>query len=236
MENTLHAAGAGSGQVDGRPIELTASGRFVLVLAIASAGFGAWAAYQRHAVGEPARASHAASPQQVALQQADGAVAQLPQMNAPTVAQLTQELVKERSERNAQTAAWRALTEANRQQIASLNAGLQALDAKIDALQKTSQPLRSSRDGVVDAASSAKSLRKAVDAAKATAQVDVTSLPVETASAQSLNATGFGNGVVEIGGEKITVGQSFQPGETIVAIDPVSRSIVTNRRIINVTN
>jgi hypothetical protein len=239
MENALHVARPAGGQADERRVELTASGRLVLILAIAGASIGAWAAYQHYGSATPARVAQPAPHEQLAQQPA-GALQAAPAAPAgasvPPAAQLTQVLLKERRDHEIQIAAWRALNEVTRQQIAGLQSGLQALDGKIDAIQKTPPPVRLVHAGAADAVSSARALHSTLDATKTAADIDVASLPVETVSAQTLNVTGFGNGVVEIGNQKLMVGQLYQPGETIVAVDPVSRSIVTNRRIINVSN
>lgn len=235
MENALHAARAGSGQADERRVELTASGWLVVIVAIAGASIGAWAAYQHYGSAASARFPQAAQHEQAAQQQGSAPQTAPAGTSVPSVTQVTQVLVKERREHEIQIAAWRALNDVTKRQIASLQSSLQALDDRIDAVQKTSPP-RAVHAGVTDAASSARALHTTLDTTKAMTDIDVASLPVETVSAQTLNVMGFGNGVVEIGNQKLTVGQFYQPGETIVAIDPVSRSIVTNRRIINVSN
>lgn len=262
MENTLQSARAdGGAQFDGRRIELTASGKVVVMAAIAGAAFVGWSAYQHFSVPEPAVASarhtsaheqRAAVPTNTAAMtsepehagtnasaNANANASPMANVNAPSLAQMTQTLLKERVDHNVQTAAWRTVNDANRQQLANLTASLQALEAKVGALQRASQATpaaRVQREAVAEAAASAKNLSKAADTAKAATDVDVGSLPVESVSAQALGVGSFGNGVVEIGGQKLAAGQLFQAGETIVAIDPVSRSIVTNRRILNVTN
>ncbi|RKP47547.1 hypothetical protein [Trinickia fusca] len=257
MENTLQAARAdGGAQFDGRRIELTASGKVVVMAVIAGAAFVGWSVYQRYGAAEPAAVSarhavlaheqRAAAPTNTAVVASEpehagpsANTSSLASANAPSLAQMTQMLLKERADHNVQTAAWRTVNDANRQQLANLAASLQSLEAKVGALQRAAQATpaaRVPREAVAEAAASAKNLSKAADTAKAATDVDVGSLPVESVSAQALGVGSFGNGVVEIGGQKLTAGQLFQAGETIVAIDPVSRSIVTNRRILNVTN
>ena len=236
MDNALHAARAAGGQAEGHRVELTVSGWLTIVLAIAGVSIGACGAYQHYASAAPAHVPQAAQRQQPVPQQESEPQASPSGASVPSVTQLTQALVRERRDHDIQIAAWRAMNELTRQQIASLHSGLQALDEKIDAVQKMPPPpARAAHPGVADVVSSARALHATLDTAKAMADVDVASLPVETVSAQSLNVTGFGNGVLEIGDQKLAVGQAYQPGETIVAIDPVSRSIVTNRRIINVS-
>jgi hypothetical protein len=237
MENALHAARGAGSQPDGHRVELTVSGWLAIVLAIAGMTIGVCGAYQHYAPASPARVPPVAQHQQPMSLQESAPQAGPSGATTPSVAQLTQALVKERREHEIQIAAWRAMNEFTRQQIASLRLNLQGLDEKIDAIQKMPPPaVHAVHPGIADATSSAKALHTTLDTAKAMADIDVTSLPVETVSAQSLNVTGFGNGVVQIGDQKLTVGQAYQPGETIVAVDPDSRSIVTNRRIINVSN
>lgn len=227
MENTLQAARADDGGAQG--VELTAAGRLLIAAVIAGAGLGAWRGYEHYAA-----AAIAAAPRAVAAR----VVSATPVAGAASVPQpMTQALLQERAERRVQAAAWRTVADANRQQIAALAGQLQALESKIGALEKIPPAARASREAALaGAALSARAVRPALDAARDVAQVDVSSLPVEAVSAQSLNLTGFGNGVIQIGNQKLAVGQAFQPGEMIVAVDPVSRSIVTNRRILNITN
>ncbi|WP_206956322.1 hypothetical protein [Trinickia acidisoli] len=237
MENTLQAAGAGDGgRRAASGVELTAAGRLLIAAAIAAAGFGAWHGYQHYsAANAPVAAArpniaHLALAAPTSVASAESASA------ASKLTQLTQVLQQERAERDTQAAAWRSVADTNRQQIAALSAQLQTVESKLGALEKAPPASRVPHEQIADVASSARAVHPALDAAKNTAQVDVASLPVETVSAQSLNLTGLGNGVIQLGNQKLAVGQSLQPGETIVAVDPVSRSIVTNRRILNVTN
>ncbi|RDU98764.1 hypothetical protein [Trinickia dinghuensis] len=255
MENTLQNAGAvDSGRRETNAVELTAAGRLLIAAAIAAAGFGGWRAYQHYgafeapmAVMHPtvvrsasvprARAANAAAGAGTSSTASDAGIGSTASDSAVSkLAQVTDLLQQERAQRSTQAAAWRSVADTSRQQIAALSSQLQAVESKIDALEKAASASRASHEVVADVAASARAVRPALDAAKSTAQVDVASLPVETISAQSLNLTGLGNGVIQIGNQKLAVGQALAPGETIVAVDPVSRSIVTNRRILNVTN
>lgn len=229
MESTLQGAqAAGEGQPDRQSVEMTPLGRLVMILLTVGACFGGWVVYQNYG-----SATHSGAPASIQSKAPNQPQAAQHASNTPSVSQLEQVLLKERREHGAQLAAWRAVSDANKQQIADLALGLQTLDGKLDAIQKMPVPAKAVRD---DAAESAKALHKAVDTAKTSAAIDVASLPLESVTAQALNVSGFGKGVVGIGNQKLTVGQALQQGETIIAIDPESRSIVTNRRIINVTN
>ncbi|WP_157055883.1 hypothetical protein [Candidatus Burkholderia verschuerenii] len=230
MENTLPGDQA-SVAPGGSKVEMTPLGKLVMVLVAIGLAFAGWTYYQGQASG----AHTAAIGGHSVAQPVTHAVLRPPQVStaAPTAEQVSQELSRERHERAIQVAAWRAVSEAGRQQLADLTSAMQSLDAKVDAIQKMPTPPRPARDEIAEGA---KAVHKAADVAKATASIDVASLPIETVTAQAMNLTGFGKGVVGIGNLKLSVGQSLQQGETIVAIDPESRSIVTNRRIINVTN
>ncbi|WP_116138390.1 hypothetical protein [Trinickia diaoshuihuensis] len=243
MENTLQASGAAEGmRREAGGVELTAAGRLLIVALIAAVGFGCWLTYQRYdagkAPGAPVRAGSAHTPSNPAISAGGGTSgASIGSESAVSkLAQLTDTLQQERAVRSAQETAWRAMADTSRQQLAVLSSQLQAVESKISALERTAPVPRAPREEVADIAASARAVRAAMESAKSTAQVDVASLPVETATAQSLNLTGLGNGVVQLGTQKLAVGQALTPGETIVAVDPVSRSIVTNRRILNVTN
>ncbi|WP_143055736.1 hypothetical protein [Paraburkholderia hospita] len=228
MENTL-AGGQSSGAQSGAKIEMTLFGKVVLILLFVGAGVGGWFYSQGQGAG-----THATN-QVVRAAQASAHANTQPSLTSSGSApdHAAQDLAKERHERAVQIAAWRAVSDVNRQQLADLNASMQTLDAKLDAIQKMSTVPRPSKD---DAAESARAVHRAAEVAKVVAAIDVGSLPIETVTAQALNLAGFGKGIVGIGNQKLSVGQAWQQGETIVAIDPESRSIVTSRRIINVTN
>lgn len=255
MENTLQAAGAiENGRRETNGVELTAAGRLLIAAVIAATIFGGWVAYQRYdsakAPALPVRQSVAHPMAVAAADAASGAGVAGTSTAAGTgvealeskLAHLTDTLQQERAMHSAQAAAWRSVADTSRLQIAALSSQLQAVESKITAMEKAAPAAlaapaaRAPHEAVADMASSARAVHPALEAAKSTAQVDVGSLPVEAVSAQSLNLTGLGNGVIQLGTQKLAVGQAFTSGETIVAVDPVSRSIVTNRRILNVTN
>ncbi|MBR8085551.1 hypothetical protein KDX23_22715 [Burkholderia vietnamiensis] len=215
----------------GSKVEMTALGKLVMTLVAIGLAFAGWTYYQ----GQASRPHEAAGANHPAVPSVARATARPAQASTgvPSSDQVLQVLEKERHDHAVQVAAWRAVSESSRQQLADLAAAMEVLDAKVGAIQKMPAPSRPAKDEVAEGA---KAIHKAADAAKATASIDVASLPIETVQAQAMGLTGFGKGVVGIGGQKLSVGQSLQQGETIVAIDPESKSIVTNRRIINVTN
>ncbi|MGN6232426.1 MAG: hypothetical protein ACTHNZ_14855 [Trinickia sp.] len=252
MENTLQAAGAVQNERrETNGVELTAAGRLLFAAVIAATIFGGWAAYQRYDSAKapvvPMRQSVAHPAPVFAADAASGAGGAGTSRVAGTAGEsvesklthLIETLQQERAVHGAQAAAWRSVADTSRLQIAALASQLQAVESKITAMEKVAPAAAAAHvphEAVADVASSARAVHSALDVAKSTAQVDVGSLPVEAVSAQSLNLTGLGNGVIQLGTQKLAVGQALTPGETIVAVDPVSRSIVTNRRILNVAN
>lgn len=215
----------------GSKVEMTPLGKLVIALVAIGVGFAAWTYYQ----GQESRPHGVVGANHPGMQPVAREAARSSQTpaSAPSSDQVFRVLEKERRDRAIQVAAWRAVSESSRQQVADLASAMEALDAKVAAIQKMPAPPRPAKEEVAEGA---RAVHRAADAAKATASIDVASLPIETVAAQAMGLTGFGKGVVGIGGQKLSVGQSLQQGETIVAIDPESRSIVTNRRIINVTN
>lgn len=254
MENTLQAAGAVQNERrETNGVELTSAGRLLFAAVIAATIFGGWAAYQRYDSAKapvvPMRQSVAHPAPVFAADAASGAGGAGTSRVAGTAGEsvesklthLIETLQQERAVHGAQAAAWRSVADTSRLQIAALASQLQAVESKITAMEKVAPAAAAAaahvpHEAVADVASSARAVHSALDVAKSTAQVDVGSLPVEAVSAQSLNLTGLGNGVIQLGTQKLAVGQALTPGETIVAVDPVSRSIVTNRRILNVAN
>jgi len=239
-------AGHASGQ-----IVMTTRGWVILCALVCGLGIVGYKAWQGSRLGEVPGSAEQASPQ--ARPEVHGAPSGL--QSAPAVQrqagpastqQLTADVIRESQAREIQVSAWRAAAAANRQQIQAIADSLQSLDERVDAIEKaaaaapaaTLQPAQAhtTREGVTQVAAVSKSIHQALDTARATANLDVTSLPLQVIPAQTLNVTGFGNGVVQIGGQNLSVGQSLQKGETIMAVDPESHSIVTNQRIISVTN
>jgi hypothetical protein len=249
MENALHAARAvDDGQYEPGGVELTAAGRLLIAAAVVGTATAGWLAFLHY---EPVRApvalvhpkvSHSApggvndAVIGVAASGISSSSVAPAESGLSRLALVTEALQRERESYGARAAAWRLVAETNRQQIAALSSQLQAVESKVVAMEKAAPGSRAPREAVPDVAASTRAVHAAIDAAKTTAQVDVASLPVENISGQSLNVTALGNGVVQLGAQKLAVGELLTPGETIVAVDPVSRSIVTNRRILNVTN
>lgn len=233
--------------------EMTSSGWIVVLAILGGLGYGGYVAWQHNFTrlgrttaesAESTLVTRPLVPDTPARTLSGAAGIPAAQSSTPSPAQLTDELLRERRDRAIQAAAWRAVADTTRQQIAAIDGSLQDLDARIAAIQKVpptavaeaAKHTNAARDDAAQAAASSKSLHQSLDTARAAAGVDISSLPVESDSAQALNVTGFGNGVVEMGGRSLTVGHEYQNGETVIAIDPGSHSIVTNRRIINITN
>lgn len=239
----------GGAQPSGR-VEMTAAGWVVALAILGGLAYGGTVAWQHnfarqdHFEADAGPAMRVLVPDTPAVRSPAGSGGtRVVQSSLPSAAQLADQLLRERRDRAIQASAWRAVAETTRQQIAEIEGGLQDLDARVDAIQKTAiapaeptRPVHAPRDVAAQAAAASKSLHQELGATRAAVGVDISSLPVESDSAQALNVTGFGNGVVEIGGHGLAVGQEYQKGETVVAIDAGSHSIVTSRRIINVTN
>lgn len=238
MENTLTPPAAGADEQAGA-MAVTPLGKLLVLLVLLGGGLSAWRfgptilhAWTEAANGVRAHVEQHASP--VALK--------APAPGAPTgkprpaqAAQVSPEQAQ-RDHLMQVAAAGRALSEQNRQRIADLDSTMQGLDEKLSALeaQKPSSVTRAARE---QAAAAVKSLHATAAAVKEAASVDVATLPVETVSAASIGIVNLAKGAVSLaGGQQVPVGQALRSGETVVAVDPESHAIVTNRRIINVTN
>lgn len=236
----------GSGQASG-PVVMTVWGWFVVFAVVCGVGFFGYVGWQHFQPVNYLDGVVRAVPRAAAAPQIpEPATTPMPQAGTASAQQLSAELVRERRGREIQASAWRAAADANKQQLQAIADSLQSLEERVDVIQKavastptvSPQPaqVRAAREGVAQVAAASRSVHQALDTARAAANVDVTSLPLQSIPAQAMNITGFGNGVVQIGGQNLSVGQSLQKGETIVAVDPESHSIVTNQRIISVTN
>lgn len=223
---------------------MTVWGWVVVLAVVCGAGFFGWEHF--HLANYLGGVVHAVPRAAVAPQIPEPATATTSQAGPASAQQLADELVRERRAREIQASAWRAAADTNKQQLQAIADSLQSLEERVDVIQKavastpaaSPQPaqVRAAREGVAQVVAASRSVHQALDTARAAANVDVASLPLQSIPAQAMNITGFGNGVVQIGGQNLSVGQSLQKGETIVAVDPESRSIVTNQRIISVTN
>jgi len=237
---------SGSGQAS-EPVVMTVWGWIVVLSVVCGVGFFGYTAWQRlHLANDLGGVTRSVSRAVAPAQLPEPATGSVPQAGTASAQRLFDELVRERRTREIQVSAWRASADANKQQLQAIANSLQSLEGRVDVIQKavastpavSPQPaqVRAAREGVAQVVAASRSVHQALDTARAAANVDVTSLPLQRIPAQAMNITGFGNGVVQIGGQNLSVGQSLQKGETIVAVDPESHSIVTNQRIISVTN
>lgn len=155
---------------------------------------------------------------------------------SPSTAQAeTKHEVAVKADRSAQMntalqVAWKAAFDEQGKRLADAEKALQDLDALIAAIPKNA-PVKPKEDAV--AASHA--VRKNLEAAKAI-RVDVSALPIEFVTAEKSGISAFGKGAVSIGGEAMRVGSKLPSGEVLIAVDPESRTVVTDKRIVTVTN
>jgi hypothetical protein len=239
MESTINSPISGVEAEQPSGVRMTPLGFLVLVLVLLGAGYGSWRYISPTAFVAAPPVAQAARAQPAALPRSDRApqAAAASESSTHPAKQAEQEsrarISKAQSDQSIQNAVSRALSAQAREQIADLDANVRALEDVVKGLPKTQEPsVRAARTNALD---TAKMLHKKADDATATESVDVTTLPIETDSAASLNVTGFSKGGVVIGTQRLSVGQQISQGEVIVAIDPESHSIVTSRRIINVT-
>jgi hypothetical protein len=250
METTLTHAAIGR-EEQGETIAMTPLGKLLIVLALLGGGILAWkfgpSFVHARVNSVHARTAPQASPVSQKLPvpavPVVPAVPALPDLSArsQTIQSVRASAGQTQRDHLVQiTVAARAVAEQNRQRIAELDASMHELDDKLSELQAhkaTSVSRAVSRAPREEAAASAKTLHANVAAVKEAATVDVAALPVETVSAQSIGITNLTKGTVSLtDGQHVAVGQALRSGETVIAVDPESHAIVTNRRIINVTN
>jgi len=131
---------------------------------------------------------------------------------------------------NALQVAWKAAFDEQGRRLADAEKALQDLDALIAAIPKNvSVKPKEEAVGVSHV------VRKNLEAAKAI-RVDISALPIEFVTAEKSGISAFGKGAVSIGGESIRIGSKLPSGEVLVAVDPESRTVVTDKRIVTVTN
>jgi hypothetical protein len=239
MKNTLTASAAGADE-QAEAMAVTPLGKLLVVLVLLGGGFSAWKFGPTilHAWTEPTNAAHANVEQRTSPVTLEAAASAAHTAEKQQSAQATQ-ASPEQAQRDhlmLVAVAGRALAEQNRQRIVDLDSTLQGLDEKLGVLeaQKPSSVIRAARE---QAAAAVKTVHATAAAVKEAASVDVAALPVETVSAASIGIANLTKGAVSLaGGQQVAVGRALRSGETVVAVDPESHAIVTNRRIINVTN
>jgi hypothetical protein len=249
MENTLSPT-AGDDSEQGA-VAMTPLGKVLVLLLLVGGGFSAWTYGPNivHAVAEPVNVVRAhmqhAGPATAKVSAQSAVSVEKPKAAQPTPtaqpahAAPSAQAVAEQAQRDHLmqiSVAGRAVAEQNRQRITELDSTMQGLDAKLSALlaQKPTTVTRAARE---ELSTAVKTVHANVAAAKEAATVDVAALPVEAVSAHAFGITSLTKGAVSLaGGQQVAVGQALRSGETVVAVDPESHAIVTNRRIINVTN
>lgn len=127
-------------------------------------------------------------------------------------------------------AALRATTDAQNVRLAEAERALSKLETLLNNLPKATG--QKSKDEV---SASAQTARRTLAEAKVT-KVDVGALPVEFMTAEKSGISSFDSGSVVISGTRHTVGKHLPSGELLVAVDPQSRTVVTDKRIVNVPN
>ncbi|AMR78572.1 hypothetical protein [Cupriavidus nantongensis] len=127
-------------------------------------------------------------------------------------------------------AALRATTEAQSARLSEAERALNRLETQLESLPKATSPRAKE-----EAAVSAQTARKTVAEAKVS-KVDVSALPVEFMTAEKSGISSFDSGSVVIAGTRHTVGAHLPSGELLVAVDPQTRTVVTDKRIVNVPN
>lgn len=127
-------------------------------------------------------------------------------------------------------AALRATAEAQNVRLAEAERTLADLETLL-----TSLPKATTQKAKEEISTSMQAARKTVATAKAT-KVEVSALPVEFMTAEKSGISAFEKESVVIAGARHAVGARLPSGEVLVAVDPQSRTVVTDKRIVNVPN
>uniref|UniRef100_UPI003F49461C hypothetical protein n=1 Tax=Cupriavidus taiwanensis TaxID=164546 RepID=UPI003F49461C len=127
-------------------------------------------------------------------------------------------------------AALRATAEAQNVRLAEAERTLADLETLLASLSKAT-----TQKGKEEISVSTQAATKTVATAKA-AKVDVSALPVEFMTAEKSGISAFDKESVVIAGARHAVGHRLPSGELLVAVDPQSRTVVTDKRIVNVPN
>ncbi|TDF55105.1 hypothetical protein E1J61_36605 [Cupriavidus sp. L7L] len=127
-------------------------------------------------------------------------------------------------------AALRATAEAQNVRLAEAERTLADLETLL-----TSLPKATTQKAKEEISTSMQAARKTVATAKST-KVEVSALPVEFMTAEKSGISAFEKESVVIAGARHAVGARLPSGEVLVAVDPQSRTVVTDKRIVNVPN
>ena len=215
--------------------ELTVGGKLLLAAAaIVAIGLAVYGLKEHVRLpvsgGAPATVSASAPSAVPATERAPGTESAVSKRDRPAEFDYAAELARERQTRVVLQAAWKAAFDSQDKRLSEMEKGLQELDQQVAAAGRP-MPLKAKEE--VSAGSHV--LRKGADVAKV-AKVDLSAMPIEFVTPEKSGISAFSKGGVTIGGERHAVGGKLPSGETLVAVDPESRTVVTDKRIVNVTN
>ncbi|SPA23720.1 hypothetical protein CBM2633_U10064 [Cupriavidus taiwanensis] len=212
--------------------EMTAAGRVLLVALLCVIGIAGYLYTDSHGGRWPSAAAPtsqkepARAPQPIVIPERREAA-------GPVVHADAKESTRE-SQREATStvmlAALRATAEAQNMRLAEAERTLADLETLLASLPKTTI-----QKGKEEISASSQAARKTVATGKA-AKVDVSALPVEFMTAEKSGISAFDKESVVIAGARHAVGHRLPSGELLVAVDPQSRTVVTDKRIVNVPN
>lgn len=115
--------------------------------------------------------------------------------------------------------------------IAEVEATVKTVGMRVAQLPVANQQQKIAKD---EAAALVQGVQKSVQAVKAKT-VDISSLPIEFVTVQSSGIQAIYKDGLVLNGQRIALGQKLPSGETLVGIDTEYRTVVTDRRILNIT-
>lgn len=115
--------------------------------------------------------------------------------------------------------------------IAEVEATVKTVGMRVAQLPVANQQQKMAKD---EAAALVQGVQKSVQAVKAKT-VDISSLPIEFVTVQSSGIQAIYKDGLVLNGQRIALGQKLPSGETLVGIDTEYRTVVTDRRILNIT-
>ncbi|MDR6398012.1 hypothetical protein ACTOWA_00095 [Herbaspirillum seropedicae] len=115
--------------------------------------------------------------------------------------------------------------------IAEVEATVKSVGMRVAQLPVANQQQKIAKD---EAAALVQGMQKSVQAAKAKT-VDISSLPIEFVTVQSSGIQAIYKDGLILNGQRVALGQKLPSGETLVGIDTEYRTVVTDRRILNIT-
>ncbi|BDB30484.1 hypothetical protein Tamer19_42540 [Cupriavidus sp. TA19] len=229
LVGTLKAQATGSAVKTGG-YEMTASGRVLLVALLCVIGMAGYLYTDSHGVrrssaeGPTSQKEPARAPQPIVSPEKQEAA-------GPVVHAEAKESTREGQREATSTvmlAALRATAEAQNVRLAEAERTLADLETLLASKATTPK-------GKEEISVSTQAARKTVATAKA-AKVDVSALPVDFMTVEKSGISVFDKESVVIAGARHAVGSRLPSGELLVAVDPQSRTVVTDKRIVNVPN